>query len=803
MPAHRRSVPAYSALALVVAALSLLAGSGPAQAATNPISISVKVGYAGFVRNQQWMPVTIDVTNKGDDVDGTIEVSATTTNNGPPIGSAIYEAHVSLPSGSTKHLRTYVLEDVGPSPVSVRIVKNGRVLASAGSATASAAAALIGVLSDQSTSLDNFSAVHPAGISASVAHLTLEDVGDSAILLRAFDILAIDDFATDTLTAAQRSAITDYVQNGGALLIGTGGSWRKTLAGLSSAMLPMQVQGTTTLAAVQALGGLSGVEVATGTLDPAARPWLSEGDTPLLIERTLGSGLVTMGTFDWNQEPVAGWGGVNPLLRQVLVRNVFFAASGQSVTSGFNGPFGATGSSISQRSYALSQALASLPALDLPSLVVIGLLVLAYVLLVGPINYFGLRVLHRRALTWITVPLIAIVASAGAFGAGILTKGRSVQTNQISMIHLQPGWDRAYQESYTGILTPTRGDYEVSGLGGHQVVGPIGSYNGGPVGATSDVIRVSTDNNTVTLPNMTAFALRGFATESFVDAPHLVATAKLANGMLTGTVRNDTTMRFTDALAIAGDGYQLLPALPPGATATFSFAPKVSNPYLGPPAFSTIYANYFNGPQPNQPTDAEREGVEKSQILTLLAGSNIKGVGSTMVPMVVAWTRQPYQHVAVAGSQPHASAETAVVLSLAVGDIGAGSVPAGLVVSRYVDIEGDTQPGPPGGVMMQNGTVTYDFTPQLAAGTRLTAASLDSSNQSPKGVFPGSTQGGLQAEVWDWTQSAWVGIAFTLLGTTTLDASAVNPDSGEVRLRLHITATTMLLGSISLTGTVK
>jgi hypothetical protein len=34
----------------------------------------------------------------------------------------------------------------------------------------------------------------------------------------------------------------------------------------------------------------------------------------------------------------------------------------------------------------LLSALASLPALDLPSLVLIGLLVLAYVLLVGPIN---------------------------------------------------------------------------------------------------------------------------------------------------------------------------------------------------------------------------------------------------------------------------------------------------------------------------------------------------------------------------------------------------------------------------------
>jgi hypothetical protein len=795
MPAGCRRV-SFATLALLAAALLSLAAS-TAEAATDPVSITVKVGYSGFVKPEQWMPVAIDLTNTGPDVDGTLEVTTAAFANGPPIGPAIYTTHVSLASGGTKHLKTYVIEDQAPSSVSVRLVVNGQVVATGGRAGGSAATPLIGVLSDQPTALDSFAAVHPGSVSATVVHLSLEDMGDSALLLRAFDVLAIDDFATDTLTAAQRGALADYVQNGGALVLGTGASWRKTLAGVSSTLMPMTIDGTVTLNSVAALGQLSRVEVANGALNTGASAWLSEGGKPLIAERSVGGGLVTLATFDWNQEPVAGWSGANVLLRQILVRTLFFSGSAQ--TSGFNSAFGPSGGSISLRSMSLSQVLGNLPALDLPSLVLIGLLVVAYVLLVGPVNYLALRALHRRALAWVTLPLIAILASVGAFGAGLFTKGQSVQTNQVSIIHLQAGWDRAYAESYTGVLAPTRGDYQVNVAGARALVGPISSFSNG-YGPSTAVIRVNADNNSILMPGMTAFVLRGFATEGVVDAPQLVATAKLVNGKLTGTIQNNSNQRFTDLVVLAGDGYQVISGLAPGAGATFSVTPKPSNPYAGPPAYMSIYGNYFNGPPPSQTSDADRQNLEKSSILSLVAGGGFNGISSTITPMIVAWTQQPYEQITVAGAHPRSTAESAVVIPLAIGAIGVGSLPAGLVVSRFTDIDGTTQNGPPGAVFMQSGTATYDFTPQLVPGTHLTGATLDSTSQSPKGgAFPGQS---LSAEAWDWSQSAWVHVAYTPLGTTTLPAGAVNPTTGEVRVRITVTGQA-LLGAISLTGTVQ
>jgi hypothetical protein len=146
-----------------------------------------------------------------------------------------------------------------------------------------------------------------------------------------------------------------------------------------------------------------------------------------------------------------------------------------------------------------------------------------------------------------------------------------------------------------------------------------------------------------------------------------------------------------------------------------------------------------------------------------------------------------------------------VAVQLAVGEIGAGSLPAGIVVGRMVDVEGDSQQGPPGGVSMTNGTVTYAFTPQLAAGTRLTNVSLSSSNPfNGKGIaVSGNGVQSLTTQVWDWSQSKWVDFAYRDNSTSAVPDGAINPSTGEVRLKMTVVNGGYLSGGLTLTGTVK
>jgi hypothetical protein len=55
-----------------------------------------------------------------------------------------------------------------------------------------------------------------------------------------------------------------------------------------------------------------------------------------------------------------------------------------------------------------------------------------------------------------------------------------------------------------------------------------------------------------------------------------------------------------------------------------------------------------------------------------------------------------------------------------------------------------------------------------------------------KGGFggPGGTVAPIKALVWDWSQSAWVDVTYSDSATTSVPDSAVNPSTGEIRLKL-------------------
>src|SRR5712691_8898314 len=804
-------LPARIGLAAVLTALALPIAAVPVQAASNPLALTVHVGYQDVVKTGGWMPVTVDARNSGTSVDGMLEVQESLNAQPGVSGFTIYEAPISLASGASKRVRLYLVENTTGATITARITQQGRVAASQDSASGATTSALIGVLSDQNTALDDFAAIHPGGVAARVVHLRADDIPDSSIPLRSFDILVIDDFATDSLTAGQRAAIADFVTTGGDLLVGTGAAWRKTLAALPPAILPMQVTGTMVIDST-AVGG-SEVEVATGTVTNGLT-WLSDAGQPLILERAYGAGVVTMSTFDWNRQPVAVASASRTILRQVMSR-AFFGQGGaaQNVPYAVIGPAPmgfASQPSIATRSSVLTQVLGNLPGLDLPSLQLTGALVLIYVLLVGPVNYLVLGAMRRRALAWVTVPLIALLAAGGAYGAGIFTKGRSVQTNQIAILHLQPGSEHAYQETYTGIIPPSRGDYQATAAGERLLISPIATNNGY---AYAGSVRVNVATNQVTLSRMTAFALGGFATEGVTTAPQLTASVALVNGQLKGTVENHSNVTFTDAVLIAGDNFQTIGALKPGASASLSLAPKATTS-LGQPLYMRIYNQsgiYQGGYGPGGPTmtAADRDNFAKTQIMSLLPnGVGFKGSSAAAAPMLVAWTHQPFQTLSVNGSHPRSTALTAVVLSLPVDQIGTGPLPTGVVSGRIVDVVGDTQSqGPPGMLLMQNGSVTYEFAPALAVGAHLTALSINAQNPyGPKFGPPGnSAQTGpaVTGQVWDWNRAIWTDVAYKDNGTTALPDSAVDPSSGLIRLRLSTTNGGLLAGSLSLSGTVQ
>ena len=106
-------------------------------------------------------------------------------------------------------------------------------------------------------------------------------------------------------------------------------------------------------------------------------------------------------------------------------------------------------------------AVTNLPSLALPPIGGLLVLLLGYILLVGPVNYLVLRRLDRREWAWITVPALIAVFTVGSFGIGGLLRGSDVIVHEVAIVRGAPGTTAATVQSYLGIFSPSRSTFQV------------------------------------------------------------------------------------------------------------------------------------------------------------------------------------------------------------------------------------------------------------------------------------------------------------------------------------------------------
>src|SRR5207248_4444874 len=104
------------------------------------------------------------------EVDGTLEIQESLNAQPGVSGFTIYQQPISLAGGASKRVRVYLVEDTTGATVTARIISNGRSVASQDSVTSSTTSTLVGILSDQTSALDDFAGLHPCGSSAPLTH---------------------------------------------------------------------------------------------------------------------------------------------------------------------------------------------------------------------------------------------------------------------------------------------------------------------------------------------------------------------------------------------------------------------------------------------------------------------------------------------------------------------------------------------------------------------------------------------------------------------------------------------------------
>ncbi len=393
------------------------------------------------------------------------------------------------------------------------------------------------------------------------------NIPDHTSALVPINLMLFSSVDTGDLSASQEQAISDWVSQGGHLVITGGTNWQATAAGLGD-LLPLTPDASQTVDSLAPIGDWTGSSAgnlsqravaSVGRLQADAQVMVRSSDgIPLLVRRMFGGGTIDYLAVDPSDQPLRGWSGMSD----------FWLAL---VTTADSQPSWSYG--ISDWDSA-SNSVNVLPGINLlPDILPLTGFLALYILLIGPLNYLILNRINRRELAWITIPVLIIAFSALAWAVGFNLRGNEVTISRLTLVQSWPDSDHARVQQLLGLLSPRRAQYTLSLSDGtflHPIVPSTqGSFLRSGVQSNTDVQQ--TDVFSVVDFPVDASFIAAFDAEKVIDKPAISGQASLVydevdgQQLIHGSVRNNTEHVLQDPVVLVrGSAFRLDNSLQPG-----------------------------------------------------------------------------------------------------------------------------------------------------------------------------------------------------------------------------------------------
>lgn len=790
--------PGFSIKFLLITAVVLLVGMflpavSRVYAQDSTLDMQVTAAFDGYFKYGEWLPLMVELSNQGSNLDGTIRTQVTGSQ-----GLMVFETPVSLPSGSRKRIPLYVLPNNFSRELDVRLVSNERVVASQKATVRPQPniSYFTGIIAPERGALALLNGVRFPGQERPkiIVDLTIEDLPGRAEGLRAFDLLIINDTDTSTMTPEQGAALASWIQQGGRLVIGGGAGFQRTIAGLPENILSVTFTGSiemksTDLHPLAAYAGgdpikVSGPFVASMIEPKNSRVLAGSPDAALLIEHAFGSGAVNISALDLAGVPFNGWPGTQAFWQSLIGPGGRFPD---------NMPF-----DVSPRQWqanTLSYALSNIPSLDLPSITSVSILLLVYVLIVGPVNYLVLRWRKRMHWGWITIPALTLIFTAAAFGIGYGLRGNDLILNKISLVEMHLDGDDASLISFMGLFSPRMQSYEVA-VEGESLISPITGYSPGPwiegTAAGGEMVMVQGEPSRVKGLTVNQWAMQSFMAEgTWHDFGSFSGDLRIEQNTLIGKIRNDTSYPITDVVVTIQSRFARLGDMAPGEEKEVNIAlSNLQSDRFGAPLSYRLYQENAPGGQ------ITRAMEQKSNILSsLLDNSSWSKFSSTMPAsqgtgvqgniIVFGWLDQAPPQVSVPDSRLTQKTTALVYMYMQYELPGKGdlSIPPGLIPGTITKLpmNGGSCGNQTAVYMGQGqGQAEFEFTlPSDIQGIQVNTLQLALWNDS------GNPAAIPAAAIYNWEDEEWIGIKDPIQGTNVIEDGApyIN-DNGVIRIQL-------------------
>jgi len=753
----------------------------PVGAAAN-LSMSVQTGYnfagGGNYRlttpstvrgGDVWTPLHVALGNNGADaLDGQLIIPIAQSSS-----STTLTRVVDLPAGARKAVVMYVrAADLSNAGLPVEFVVNGQVVDSVQTTgTAQPAGALsVGVLSDDVAGVrSTLRALQFGDTPLSVAQFDAAAPLDTqARALDMFDLIVIDNYSSSTLGPDQRDALHAWVRGGGALLVVGGSTARKTMAPLPADLLAATLRSTTVMGDLPELAALAGGSVTAGgptavsVASPAADAVVeaSHAGTALLVDRPLGRGHLLYSAVEPTLAPLNAWplavqslfweralapGLLGP--RDALVENALQAGQAGQTTQSAQGS-------------AITNDLDTISPESLPSLPLYTVLIVLYVLILGPGNYIVLRRLRRQELSWLTIPIGAVVFGVGTFALAYAHNGSTVIANVDTVALLDPGGSFQTLDSYVGVVSPTPGDHTLD-----VFAAPTLGWNVESNFSSFGSSRPSSVNSRMDEGPVFAAALTGFRTWTQRDISlrqgvmihgALGGRFTLSNGLVKGSIVNGTSLTLHDCtVTSAGSISASSTTVKPGqriVVEPFALNATVvglagSNGVSGP-----LGSSYFGS---STPSHSGQNGAVRFNNMLHAVFPNGVAVSAAAPLALVCWSRDPLAPLNVDGATPRGDAVDLVVapLDLTLAPGATVLTPGALLTSTLGSTVASSYSGNGNGNGLSLNTgdhIDMQFTPPpTTAGHSFAVSTLS------VGVNGSSTLNATSGRLWNWATAAW------------------------------------------------
>lgn len=423
--------------------------------AEEKFEIDADIGFDGYVKPNELTPVRIEIKNNFKDIEGKIQLLLHDERNKKDFYTA-YSKEINLAKNSTKIINMesvfyrndllYVrILDKNNNVVFRKMIKYLKMNRSDGM--------FMGILDENVDSLRYLSKAHninyPKGSRESFFEIAeLDDtIPENHRTLKTFQTIVINNYDSQKLNVKQREALKNWIEDGGLLLIGTGPNYQKTLSGLNDINF-LEVKGTKEII-VKSISNEKSMKLIDADLKDGEKIVVDENKELKLYHKKIGKGHVVITGFDLGLSPFVNWNGKDKFINNVINRYL-------------NNDVDHTQNYQRMRSHWFENIVSYLPQNLLPSVTSILIILVLFILLVGPINYFILKKIDKRELLWVTIPLIVVIFSGSIYMLGFKTRLRQPIANNVSIIKIDNETNKAGVYTKSGIMGFKNGDWDVA-----------------------------------------------------------------------------------------------------------------------------------------------------------------------------------------------------------------------------------------------------------------------------------------------------------------------------------------------------